>query len=54
MDADGAWTLTVPFSDPRELVMDVLRYGAEVEVLAPDFLRETVAEAARETAEIYR
>lgn len=53
MDADGAWTLTVPFSDPRELVMDVLRYGAEVEVLAPDFLRETVAEAARETAEIY-
>ena len=54
MDADGAWTLTVPFSDPRELVMDVLRYGAEVEVLAPDFLRETVAEAARETVEIYR
>jgi predicted DNA-binding transcriptional regulator YafY len=54
MDADGAWTLTVPFSDPRELVMEVLRYGAEVEVLAPDFLRETVAEAARETAEIYR
>jgi predicted DNA-binding transcriptional regulator YafY len=54
MDADGAWTLTVPFSDPRELVMDVLRYGAEVEVLAPDFLRESVAEAARETAEIYR
>jgi predicted DNA-binding transcriptional regulator YafY len=54
MDAEGAWTLTVPFSDPRELVMDVLRYGAEVEVLAPDFLRESVAEAARETAEIYR
>lgn len=54
MDAGGAWTLTVPFSDPRELVMDVLRYGAEVEVLAPDFLRESVAKAARETAKIYR
>ena len=33
--------------------MDILRYGADVEVLAPDFLREAVAEAARQTAKLY-
>jgi len=53
LDSEGAWTLKLPFSDPRELVMDILRYGSEVEVLAPEFLREAVAEAARETAGIY-
>jgi predicted DNA-binding transcriptional regulator YafY len=33
--------------------MDVLRYGAEVEVLAPDFLRKAVAIEARKTAKVY-
>ena len=33
--------------------MDVLRYGAEVEVLAPAFLREAVADEARKTAARY-
>ena len=53
MDASGAWTLKIPFSDPRELVMDILRYGPCVEVIAPDFLRDSVAESARNTARIY-
>ncbi len=53
MDASGAWTLKIPFSDPRELVMDILRYGAEAEVISPDFLRDSVAESARDTARIY-
>ena len=52
-DADGSWRLKVPFSSARELIMDILRYGAEVEVLAPDFLREAVASEARKTAAIY-
>jgi predicted DNA-binding transcriptional regulator YafY len=52
-EADGSWLLKVPFSSPRELIMDILRHGAEVEVLAPGFLREAVAEAARRTAERY-
>ena len=52
-DEDGAWTLEVPFSDSRELVMDILRYGPEVEVLGPEFLRETLAESAMQTALIY-
>ncbi len=52
-DQEGAWTLEVPFSDPRELVMDILRYGPEVEVLAPGSLREAVANSARLTADMY-
>ena len=39
---DGSFLLEVPYSDPRELIMDVLRHGAEVEVLAPADLRETI------------
>jgi proteasome accessory factor C len=52
-EADGSWLLKLPFSNSRELVMDVLRYGADVEVLEPDFLRNAVSEAARQTAEVY-
>jgi len=53
-EADGSWLLKVPFSSARELIMDLLRYGAEVEVLSPDFLREAVAAEAGRTAHIYR
>jgi proteasome accessory factor C len=52
-DEQGCWRLKVPFSSARELVMDILRYGPEVEVTAPDFLRDLVAEAAGRTAEQY-
>jgi len=52
-DEDGAWLLEVPFGDSRELVMDILRYGPDVEVLAPSFLREAVHEAAARTAGVY-
>ncbi len=40
--SDGGYELRIPYSDPRELVMDILKYGAEVEVLAPKRLREQV------------
>lgn len=39
---DGAYVLEVPYSNARELVMDILRHGAQVEVLAPDTLRDEV------------
>jgi predicted DNA-binding transcriptional regulator YafY len=51
--ADGSWLLKLPFSNSRELIMDVLRYGADVEVLAPAFLREAVAAEAKKTSKIY-
>ncbi|MCZ6517470.1 MAG: WYL domain-containing protein [Gammaproteobacteria bacterium] len=41
-ELDGAYVLKVPYSDPRELVMDILKYGEDVEVLAPAELRQMV------------
>lgn len=43
-DAEGRWTLDLPYSDARELVMDVLRHVPEVEVMWPEELREAVRE----------
>lgn len=42
-EAGGAIVLEVPYSDTRELVMDILRHGENVEVLAPAELRRDVA-----------
>jgi predicted DNA-binding transcriptional regulator YafY len=50
---DGGWILELPYSDPRELVMDILRHGAEVEVVAPVSLREAVAAELRRAAARY-
>jgi predicted DNA-binding transcriptional regulator YafY len=43
-DADGSYILELPYSDDRELTMDILRHGREVEVLAPATLRRRVAD----------
>jgi predicted DNA-binding transcriptional regulator YafY len=43
-ERDGSYLLELPFSDPRELAMDVLRHGPHVEVLEPASLREAVKE----------
>lgn len=51
---DGGWILELPYSDPRELLMDVLRHGAEVEVLHPPALRQAVAEELARAAARYR
>ncbi len=40
--ADGRYQLQIPYSDPTELVMDILKYGADVEVVAPDELRQQI------------
>lgn len=37
---DGSYELSILYADPRELVMDILKHGAEVEVVAPEELRE--------------
>jgi predicted DNA-binding transcriptional regulator YafY len=36
---DGHYVLEVPYADSRELVMDILKHGPEVEVIAPESLR---------------
>lgn len=37
---DGRYELKLPYSNSRELLMDVLRYGPDAEVVAPISLRE--------------
>lgn len=46
-DAHGHWLLDLPYADPRELVMDILRHVPEVEVLAPEELRDEVVRRLR-------
>jgi len=53
-EADGHWTLELPYADDRELVMEILRYGADVEVLGPPALRRRVAETLAQAAARYR
>ncbi len=53
-DAEGRWVLELPYADDRELVMDILRYGADVEVLGPPDLRRRVAETLAQAAARYR
>lgn len=37
---DGSYELRIPYRDDRELLMDILRHGAQVEVMAPQALRD--------------
>ena len=46
-DADGSTLLELPYADPRELVMDIMRHVPEVEVVGPVGLREAVWEKLR-------
>lgn len=51
---DGRYELRIPYSDPRELVMDILKYGPDVEVIAPEALRDAVAERLQNALKNYR
>ena len=53
-EKDGSYLLEVPYHDDRELVMDVLRHGAEVEVLAPADLRKAVRNETMPTLQQYQ
>ena len=46
---DGRLVMELPFTDLRELSMDILRQGRHVEVLGPPELRAQVAQELRET-----
>jgi predicted DNA-binding transcriptional regulator YafY len=41
---DGRYELRIPYRDDRELLMDIMRHGPEVEVVAPETLRRAIAE----------
>ncbi len=51
--ADGSYELKLPYSKDPELLMDILKFGADCTVLAPKELRERVAAEVRRMAETY-
>ena len=53
-EEDGSYLLEVPYAEEQELVMDLLRYGADVEVLEPAPLRERVTAALTAALARYR
>lgn len=53
MQLDGTYLLRLPYSQEPELVMDILKYGPDVQVLAPDSLRDAVATKLKAAAALY-
>jgi predicted DNA-binding transcriptional regulator YafY len=53
-DPAGRYTLELPYRDDRELLLEILKHGAGVEVLAPEALRTKVREAHLEAAQMNR
>ena len=52
-DDAGYWLLEFPYSDDRELLLDILRHGDQVEVLAPMALRAKVHAAHLRAARLH-
>lgn len=50
---DGRYELRIPYREPRELVMDIMRQGRNVEVIAPEELRQQVREALQQAISQY-
>jgi predicted DNA-binding transcriptional regulator YafY len=52
--ADGSVDLWVPYSDHRELIMDIMRYGGDATVLGPEALRVEVIKQIKKATENYQ
>jgi predicted DNA-binding transcriptional regulator YafY len=52
-DKDGSYELYVPYKHAEELMMDILKYGPDVEVLKPAALRRAVAKRLTEAGATY-
>jgi len=53
-EKDGSYVLEVPYADDRELVMEILKFGPDVEVLAPEVLRTKVKELLNTARRAYQ
>jgi proteasome accessory factor C len=50
---DGRYELRIPYREPRELVMDIMRHGSNVEVVSPPELREQVRQELKASLRRY-
>ena len=53
-EKSGSYVLEIPYANDRELLMEILKFGPDVEVLAPASLRERVAQSLAQAAGRYR
>jgi hypothetical protein len=53
-EPDGSLVMELPFTDERELTMDVLKHGGRVEVLEPKGLRKSVGQVLSASVDLYR
>jgi predicted DNA-binding transcriptional regulator YafY len=53
MKKDGSLELEIPFSDERELLGDLLRFGPDVEIIEPHSLKKMASEAIQKMARLY-
>ena len=53
LQPDGGYLLRIPYTDHRELMMDILKHGAHCEVLGPASLRRVVADEVGKMREKY-
>jgi predicted DNA-binding transcriptional regulator YafY len=51
---DGSLELRVPYSDPRELLMDIRRYGSDAQILGPPTLQAAMVEDLERSLKFYR
>ncbi len=51
--SDGSYELRIPYADETELVMDILKHGAAVEVIAPEALRQIILLNLQQAQEHY-
>ncbi|MBP8286037.1 MAG: YafY family transcriptional regulator [Rhodoferax sp.] len=52
-ERDGSYLLRLPYTDHRELIMDILKHGTHCEVLGPPSLRKVVGDEVKKLGEKY-
>jgi predicted DNA-binding transcriptional regulator YafY len=52
--ADGSYVLEIPYSDERELLGDILRFGSDVQVVSPQSLRNQVLTELKNSSAAYQ
>jgi predicted DNA-binding transcriptional regulator YafY len=52
-EADGSYVLELPYAEDRELLMEIMKYGPDVEVLGPENLRSRAAQSLKAAARRY-
>lgn len=51
---EGGWELIIPYGQPEELLRDILKFGPDARVVAPDSLKRLVLEKLHKMVAMYR